>query len=163
MDRGIRGRVAFVGASSKGLGLSAAESLAAEGVNLAMCARGEEALGAAAQRIRGRFGVEVLGQALDVTDFEAITKFMNETRNRRASVCIRVTGAAEPPGGAFEVFSLEDRRKGLRVELSEHPAHDWRSGARNAQSAFSDRWLRSFARRKPATSRARAFPLMADK
>ncbi len=96
MDLGIRGRVAFVGASSKGLGLSAAESLAAEGVNLAMCARGEEALGAAAQRIRGRFGVEVLGQALDVTDFRAVTKFMNETRNRFGSVNTCVM-----PGGEF--------------------------------------------------------------
>ena len=98
---GIKGRVAFVGASSKGLGLSAAESLAPEGVNLAMCARGEEALGAAAQRIRGRFGVEVFGQALDVTNFEAVTKFMNETRNRFGNVDICVTNAGGPPGGEF--------------------------------------------------------------
>lgn len=64
----MEGRAAFVGASSKGPGLPSAESLAAEGVNLAMRARGEEALGAAAQRIRGRFEVDVPGQALDVTD-----------------------------------------------------------------------------------------------
>ncbi len=89
----MEGRVAFVGASSQGPGPSAAETLAAEGVSLARCARGEEALGAAAQRIRGRFEVDVPGQTLDVTDFEAVTKFMNETRNRFGSVDNCVTNA----------------------------------------------------------------------
>ncbi len=89
----MKGRVAFAGASSKGLGLPAAAPLAAEGVSLARRARGEEALGAAAQRIRGRFEVDVPGQALDVTGFEAVTKFMNETRNRLGSVDICVTNA----------------------------------------------------------------------
>ncbi len=115
MDLGIKGRVAFVGASSKGLGLSVAEALAAEGVNLAMCARGEEALGVAAQGIRDRFGVSVVEQALDVTDFEAVTKFMNETRNSLGNVDICVTNAGGPPGGTFEDFSLEDWRKAFEL------------------------------------------------
>jgi 3-oxoacyl-[acyl-carrier protein] reductase len=115
MDLGIKGRVAFVGASSKGLGLSVAESLAAEGASLAMCARGEEALGAAAQGIRDRFGVDVVEQALDVTDFEAVTKFMNETRNRLGNIDICVTNAGGPPGGTFEDFSLEDWRKAFEL------------------------------------------------
>ncbi|NCV57089.1 MAG: 3-oxoacyl-ACP reductase, partial [Betaproteobacteria bacterium] len=42
MDLGIRGRWALVCASSKGLGLGCAESLAAEGVNLVMNARGAQ-------------------------------------------------------------------------------------------------------------------------
>ena len=44
MDLGIRGRVALVAASSKGLGRAIAEELAAEGANLVICARGEDAL-----------------------------------------------------------------------------------------------------------------------
>ena len=92
----MKGWAAFAGASSKGLGLPLAESRAAAGVNPAMRARGEEALGRAAQRIRGCFDVDVPGQALDVNDFEAVTKFINETRNRFASVNICVTNA----GGA---------------------------------------------------------------
>lgn len=113
----MKGRVAFAGASNKGLGLLAAAPLAAEGVNLARRARGEEDLGAAAQRIRGRFEVDVPGPALDVTGFEAVTKFMNETRNRFGSVYIRVTSAGEPPGGAFEDFSLEDWRKAFELSF----------------------------------------------
>ena len=117
MDLGIKGRVAFVAASSKGLGLSVAESLATEGVNLAVCARGEEALTASAQRIRDNFGVEVLDRALDVTDFEAVTKFMNETRNRFGTIDICVTNAGGPPGGTFEDFSLDDWRKAFELSF----------------------------------------------
>jgi len=92
MDLGIKGRSAFVGASSTGLGLSAAESLAAEGVNLDMCARAGEALGAAAQGIRNRFAVGAVEQTLDVTDFEAVPK-LNETRSRLGNVDICMTNA----------------------------------------------------------------------
>ena len=42
MDLGIRGRRAIVCASSKGLGLACARSLAREGVDLVMLARGHE-------------------------------------------------------------------------------------------------------------------------
>ena len=37
MDLGIRGRVALVAASSRGLGRASAEALAAEGVDLVLC------------------------------------------------------------------------------------------------------------------------------
>ena len=84
--------------------MSVAEALAAEGVNLAMCARGEEALGVAAQGIRDRFGVNVVEQALDVTDFEAVTKFMNETRNSLGNVDICVTNAGDRPEGRLKIF-----------------------------------------------------------
>jgi 3-oxoacyl-[acyl-carrier protein] reductase len=40
MDLGIRGKVALVAASSKGLGRASAEVLAGEGVELVHCARG---------------------------------------------------------------------------------------------------------------------------
>ncbi|HEY5161731.1 MAG TPA: SDR family NAD(P)-dependent oxidoreductase, partial [Terriglobales bacterium] len=44
MDLGIKGRVAIVAAASQGLGHATAEALAAEGVNVAMCARKAEPL-----------------------------------------------------------------------------------------------------------------------
>ena len=45
--------------------------------------------------------MELLDQALDVTAFEAVTKFMNETRNHFGSVDICVTNDGGPPGGEF--------------------------------------------------------------
>ena len=44
MDLGISGRHALVCAASKGLGRACAIALAAEGVNVVLTARGEEAL-----------------------------------------------------------------------------------------------------------------------
>ena len=44
MDLGIRGKTALVCAASKGLGKGCAVSLAREGVNLVITARGSEAL-----------------------------------------------------------------------------------------------------------------------
>ena len=44
MDMGIRGRTALVCAASKGLGKGCAVSLAREGVNLVITARGKDAL-----------------------------------------------------------------------------------------------------------------------
>ena len=109
MDLRTKGWAAFAGASGKGLGLPLAESHAAAGVNPAMRARGEEALGRAAQRIRGCFGVDVPGQALDVNDFEAVTKFINETRNRFASVNICVTNAGGARFGPLVGFLCSEK------------------------------------------------------
>lgn len=71
MDLGIKGRHALVCGGSKGLGRAAAESLAAEGVNLTLLARNADTLAAAADEISGRHGVTVKTIAADVTDRKA--------------------------------------------------------------------------------------------
>src|SRR2546422_11122118 len=70
MDLGIRGKTALVCAASKGLGKGCAASLAAEGVNLVITARGREALEATAAELRERFGIEVTAVPADVTPDE---------------------------------------------------------------------------------------------
>ena len=59
MEFDIRGKVAIVGGSSKGLGKACAVALAKEGVNIVLCARQEEALQGAKTEIEA-LGVEVL-------------------------------------------------------------------------------------------------------
>jgi 3-oxoacyl-[acyl-carrier protein] reductase len=44
MDLGLKGKVALVAASSRGLGRAVAEELGSEGVDLVLCARGVAAL-----------------------------------------------------------------------------------------------------------------------
>ncbi|MBD3165688.1 SDR family NAD(P)-dependent oxidoreductase, partial [bacterium] len=51
MDLGIAGKKAIVGGASTGLGRAVAERLAAEGVDLALCARTESTLKATAAEI----------------------------------------------------------------------------------------------------------------
>src|ERR1700741_4649776 len=56
MNLGIDGKVALVTASSKGLGRACALALAAEGVNVVICARGREALESTAREITSAGG-----------------------------------------------------------------------------------------------------------
>ncbi|MVW70384.1 SDR family oxidoreductase [Bordetella sp. 15P40C-2] len=67
MDLGIRGKNAFVMASSSGLGLACATALAKEGVNVWINARNTERLEAAAASIRQDCDVQVSTIAADIT------------------------------------------------------------------------------------------------
>lgn len=68
MDLGLAGKRAIVTAASRGLGLAAARSLAAEGVNVTINARNAEALEIAAADIRSDFGVGITPVAADFND-----------------------------------------------------------------------------------------------
>ena len=52
MDLGLAGKVAVVTGGSRGLGLAAAQALIAEGANVMICARGEDALRSASQALQ---------------------------------------------------------------------------------------------------------------
>ncbi|PWJ22341.1 SDR family oxidoreductase [Jannaschia seohaensis] len=104
MDLGISGKRALVCASSKGLGLGCAEALAAAGVHLVMNARGAEALEAAAQDIRGRYGVEVATVACDVTTPEGQAQVLEAA----SEPDILVTNAGGPPPGLWSDWDRED-------------------------------------------------------
>lgn len=110
MDLGLRDKVALVAASSRGLGRAVAEALAAEGARLALCARNQRDLAVTAEAIRGRFGIEVLDRALNVTDEVAVKRFVEETVERFGTVHIGVANAGGPPAKTFAETTVEDWR-----------------------------------------------------
>jgi 3-oxoacyl-[acyl-carrier protein] reductase len=103
MDLGIRGKTALVCAASKGLGKGCAVSLAREGVNLVITARGREALEATAKEISTKFSVPVKIVVGDITT--------DEGRNAALAACpapdILVTNAGGPPTGDFREWDRE--------------------------------------------------------
>ena len=107
MDLGLRGKVAFVAAASKGLGLAIAEELANEGAELVICARGKEALGKAAHRISQATGREVLALTGDVSKPETVTELTRAAIGRFGRIDILVTNAGGPPSGKFESLTPE--------------------------------------------------------
>ena len=113
MDLGIKGKSAIVCAASKGLGRGCAWSLAREGVNLTICARGEEALNATAAELRKNFGVQVNALALDVTTPDGRAKLL--------AACpqpdILVNNAGGPPPGDFRDWTREDWIKALDANM----------------------------------------------
>ena len=60
MDLALRGRVALVGGSSRGLGYACARRLAEEGASVVVCARTKEHVECAAEEIRTATGADTL-------------------------------------------------------------------------------------------------------
>ena len=67
MESGLAGRSALVSRASKGIGKGIGRALAREGVNVALLARTEHEVLAAAQEIASETGVTVVGVQADVT------------------------------------------------------------------------------------------------
>ena len=113
MESGLKNKAAIVAASSKGIGRATAEAFAAEGCRIAMCARNAEALHAAAEGISKQYGVEVLTEPFDVTDANAVARFVNDVARKFGSVDICVTNAGGPPAKGFLDASIEEWRKAV--------------------------------------------------
>ena len=117
MDLGLRGKVALVSASSKGLGRAIAEELAAEGANLVMCARGEDALRQAAESIRKSSGVTVVEVVADVSEQAGIDRVAHAALDKLGKVDVLVTNSGGPPSGAFDSFTTEVWEQATRLLL----------------------------------------------
>lgn len=113
MDLGIRGRNALVCAASKGLGRACALSLAREGVNVTIVARGREALEQTAADIRAATGAVVTAVTADITTPEG--------RAAALAACpapdILVNNAGGPPPGDFRDWSREDWIKAVDANM----------------------------------------------
>jgi len=118
MDLGLKGRVALVSASSRGLGRAVAEELAAEGASLVLCARGEAALRAAEAAIKDRHGVPVLAIASDVGVRGEPERIVREALARFGKIDILLTNSGGPPAGPFESLSADAWEKATALVLS---------------------------------------------
>jgi 3-oxoacyl-[acyl-carrier protein] reductase len=117
MDLGLRGKVAVVAASSKGLGRAVAEELAAEGADLVICARGQQALEEAADSIRQRAAVKVVDVAADVSDPEDAARVVKVALEEFGRVDILVTNSGGPPSGSFETLTSDMWEAATRLLL----------------------------------------------
>jgi 3-oxoacyl-[acyl-carrier protein] reductase len=103
MDMGLRGKSALVCASSKGLGRGCAFSLAREGVNLVITARGKEALERTAEEIRAATGVRVTSVACDITTEAGRALALAACPNPD----ILINNAGGPPPGDFRNWTRD--------------------------------------------------------
>jgi 3-oxoacyl-[acyl-carrier protein] reductase len=109
VDLGLKGKVALVGAASKGLGKASALALAREGARVTICARTEADLHAAAQEIRDETGAEVLAVPADLTSAAGIRSVVAATAERFGGVDVLVNNS----GG----LSDDDWRQAFEVVL----------------------------------------------
>jgi len=102
VDLGLKGKVALVVAASKGMGRASAMGFAAEGARVAMCARGEADLRAAADEIGRQTGAEVLAMPADANKPEEIEQVVARTCEKWGGVDVLVANVGGPPPGPFE-------------------------------------------------------------
>jgi len=107
VDLGLRGKIALVAASSKGLGRAVAEELAAEGAHLVMCARGKDTLEQTAESIRQKAAVKVIAVAADVSDPNDAARVVKAAFDEFGRVDILVTNSGGPPSAPFESLTPE--------------------------------------------------------
>jgi 3-oxoacyl-[acyl-carrier protein] reductase len=117
MELGLRDKVAIVAASSQGIGLATAAAFAGEGCRVAMCARNSDTLRAAADRIRQQHKSEILTDAFDVTDAEAVHRFVESVVARFGSADICVTNAGGPPAKGFLAASIDEWKRAVELNF----------------------------------------------
>ncbi len=117
MDLGLHGRVALVTAASKGMGKACALGFAAEGARVAMCARTESELRAAADEVRAKTGAEVLAVAADVTRAEDVRRLVARTREAFGGVDVLVANCGGPARGDFDEVTDEQWYGAFEVSL----------------------------------------------
>ena len=119
MDLGLKGKVAVVTGSSRGIGKGIAASLAAEGCRLVLCARGKKTLAETAAELR-QGGTEVLDLSLDITRKEDALILREQTLNTFDKIDILVNSAGSNKRGLFEDTTDRDWRNIIDINLLCH-------------------------------------------
>ncbi len=117
MDLGIKGKVAFVMAGSKGLGKGVAMRLSKEGVKVAIMSRNSDNLKKAMQDIKSETGKEILTIKGDVTKKSDLERAVNEIIEKYGTIHILFTNAGGPPAGNFFDVKPEQFEDAIKLNL----------------------------------------------
>ena len=108
MDLGLTDKVAFVAASSQGLGKAVALELAQEGARVIINGRNKETLEKTKLAIEAQASTEVLALIGDLSVSNERKQVIDEALQTFGSIDILVTNTGGPPSGRFESFAEED-------------------------------------------------------
>jgi len=117
MDLGLKGKVALVTGGSKGIGKAVARGLAEEGARVAICARTQRELEAAAAELGKVTGAEVFAVAGDLTREADVKKIVDATVGRLQRIDILINNAGAAPGGLLMDLSEEDWQTALQLKF----------------------------------------------
>ncbi len=114
MNLDLDGKVAIVGGASQGIGYGIARALAREGAAVAITARREAELHAAAERLRAETGADVLPIQADCRRPDDCVRVAESTRRELGGIDILVNNDGAPPLGP--VLSFDDTAWAKAVE-----------------------------------------------
>ena len=93
MNLQLKGKNAIVTGGSKGIGKSIALNLAEEGVNVAICARGEDALKKTEKELVEK-GVKVIALTCDIGNTQQLDAFLDEVKKQFGTIDILVNNVS---------------------------------------------------------------------
>ena len=120
MDLELNGRVALVTGGSRGIGRAIARELAIEGADVAICARGAEALEATAQELSRETGRRVIPLVADIARREDVEQMVRATVGQLGRLDILVNNAGKPGGlatGPLSTVTDEAMQEDLNVKF----------------------------------------------
>lgn len=108
MDLGIKGKVAIITGGGDGIGRATAQTLAEEGVSVAICSRDLAKLERVASDIESATGGRVLPVKVDTTDWSSVQAAVATTVEKLGGIDILVNCAAAPGGLVKNDIELAD-------------------------------------------------------
>jgi 3-oxoacyl-[acyl-carrier protein] reductase len=114
MNLDLEGKVAIVGGASQGIGYGIARALAREGAAVAITARREAELHAAADRLRAETGADVLPIQADCRRPDDCVRVAESARRELGGIDILVNNDGAPPLGP--ILSFDDTAWAKAVE-----------------------------------------------
>ena len=117
MDLGLDGRVALITGGSQGIGKATALRLATEGVSVAICARRQGLLEAAADEVRRETGGRVLPVVADISRPDEVKRLIGAVTRELGEIDILVNNAGTSATGPFLDADDESWTRDLDVKL----------------------------------------------
>jgi NAD(P)-dependent dehydrogenase (short-subunit alcohol dehydrogenase family) len=117
MDVSLKGRSAIITGGSKGIGFAIAKRFAADGSDVAIVARGREALDAAVAEIKAGTNSHVIGVQADVGKADDVQRAYDEAMAAFGKLDIAVNNAGTSRAGPFEAMSDAVLQDDLELKL----------------------------------------------
>lgn len=112
MDLQLKGKKAIVTGGTRGIGRAIAETLAAEGADIALCARNREQLDEAVAALKAK-GVNAWGGVADIADGAGLKAWIEKAANEMGGLDILVANASALANGMDE----ESWRKCFEIDV----------------------------------------------
>lgn len=112
MDLQLKDKIAVITGGSVGIGLAVAHALAAEGVQLILCARDQKRLDQVSQEISQKHGVQVNGISADVSNIDDINRLVLQINGLYEGIDLLINNAGvgsnekimEAPDGKWQYY-----------------------------------------------------------